>query len=93
MVSRVQNNSLSPNTKVSQLNIGVLNPPDNFQKVVLYSDAEASQQFKQLNRDVCTLQKKVAFEETKKTPKSVFWIVGSACAVALGFLIKKLIRH
>lgn len=93
MVSGVQNNQISQNPKPSLLHVGVLNPPSNFQKVVLYSDAQASQQFKQLNRDVCTLQKKVTFEETKKTPKSVFWIIGSGCAVALGFVIKKLMKH
>ena len=93
MVDGVRNNLAGTGVSSSQLNIGILNPPSRFQKVVLYSDSEASKQFNQINRDVCTLQKKVSFEETKKTPKSVFWIVGSTCALALGFLVKKIFKH
>lgn len=87
MVS-VQNNSVNNTVNTSPagsgLHIGVVNPPDKFQKVVLYSDAEATKQFKQLNRDIYAKQKQVSFEETKKTPKSVFYIVGSGILATLG---------
>lgn len=92
MVSSVQNNAANTPQKSQGLHVGVICPPDKFQKVVLYSDAEATSQFKQLNRDVYTMQKKVSFEETKKTPKSVFIIGAGLLLTAVGFAIRFLIK-
>ena len=89
MTGSVQNSVVNNYAKPQGLHIGVICPPERFQKVVLYSDADATQQFKQLNRDVCTMQKKVSFEETKKTPKSVLIVFGAGVLTAGGFLIKK----
>lgn len=93
MVSSVQNNSVpNPQMKAPELRVGVITPPDKFYKPVLYSDAEASQKFNQLNRDVYSMQKQISFEETKKTPKSVFWILGAAVLTVLGVIGRILIK-
>lgn len=92
MTGSVQNSVINNSPKPQGLHIGVISPPERFQKVVLYSDADATQQFKQLNRDVYTMQKKISFEETKKTPKSVWVVLGVGILTAAGFAVKKLIK-
>ncbi len=83
------NNNIAPRPMNNpELNIGVISAPDKFYKPVLYSDAEASQKFKALNRDVYSMQKKMSFEKTKDTPKSVFWILGSGILAALAIALK-----
>jgi len=93
MVSSVQNSSIAnPQMKAPELRVGVITPPDKFYKPVLFSDAEASQKFNKLNQDVYAMQKKISFEETKKTPKSVFWILGTGLLAVAGFLVRALFK-
>ncbi len=92
MTGSVQNSVVNNNLKSQGLHIGVVCPPEKFTPVVLYSDADATQQFKQLNRDVCTLQNKVNFEQTKKTPKSVWVVLGAGILTVAGFAAKKLLK-
>lgn len=91
MVS-VNNNIAQRPMNNPELNVGVISPPDKFYKPVLYSDKEASQKFKALNRDVYSMQKKISFEKTKDTPKSIFWILGAGTAAALGAALKIIIK-
>lgn len=93
MTGSVQNSVINNSPKSQGLHIGVISPPERFQKVVLYSDADATQQFKQLNRDICTLQKKVSFEETKKTPTSVWVVLGAGILTVAGFAVKKVFKR
>ena len=88
----VQNNNPNPQMKAPELNVGVITPPDSFHKPVLYSDKEASQKFNQLSQDVYQMQKKYSFDETKKTPKSVFYVLGAAALTAAGFAVKALFK-
>ena len=92
MTGSVQNSVVNNPPKPQGLHVGVICPPDKFQKVVLYSDADATQKFKQLNKDVYTMQKKVSFEETKKTPKSVLILGAGMLLTAVGFAIRFLIK-
>lgn len=82
-VNTVQNNSM----KNSELNIGVIVPPNKIEKPVLYSDADASKQFKQLKTDIYTKQKHYSFEDTKKTPKLITWGGIMAALGAAGLFI------
>lgn len=81
-------NTQNPQMKAPELKVGVITPPDNFVKPVIYSDREASKKFQELKSDVYQKQNKVSFEKTKKTPKSVFYLVGGLILTGLGFLIK-----
>lgn len=91
MVS-VQNSMVNPPQQNAALNLGVVTPPDKFYKPVLYSHAEATKKFHALNRDVYTMQKQISFQETKKTPKSVFYILGAGILAAGGVAAKFLLR-
>ncbi len=91
MVS-VQNSSMNGNMKNPDLRIGVLVPPDKHYKPVLYSDAEASAKFKAMNNDIYSKQKKLDFEDTKDTPKSVKFIGAAGAIAALGLAVKSFIK-
>lgn len=91
MVS-VNNSTANPHMKAPELNVGVIVPPDKFVKPVLFSDKEASQKFNKINQDVYQMQKKYSFQETKKTPKSVFYFLGAGVLTGLGFLIRAMIK-
>lgn len=85
-VNSVQNNSM----KNSELNIGVLVPPNKIDKPVIYSDADASKQFKQLKTDIYAKEKHYTFEDTKSTPKLIKWgsILAGLSAAGLFILAK-----
>lgn len=84
--------SVNQHMKNTSFNVGVVIPPDRFYKPVLYSDAKATRDFNQLNRDIYEGQKKAKKLNEKKTPKSVFVFLGLASlAIAFPFL-KKLIK-
>ncbi len=74
----------------SDLNVGVVVPPNKHYKPVLFSDREASDKFTAMNREIKAEQKLYSFEDTKKTPTLVKWLAGitGLGAVAL-FLFSK----
>lgn len=91
MVS-VQNNNVNLHMKNPDLNVGVLTPPDSHYKPVIYSDREASVKFREMNADIYSKQKKVDFEDTKKTPKSVKGLGIAGGIAALGYGVKKMFK-
>lgn len=78
-------NSVNQHMKNPPLNLGIIIPPDDHYKPVLYSDREASKAFNQLDYDIYQSVKKSEKANKKKTPKSVFWALGIA---ALALCIK-----
>lgn len=85
MVSGVDNSNLLNN---KSLHVGVLTPPNELHKPVLYSHAEADKQFKQLEKDIYQAEKSQKFENKRKTPISVFLTICAAAAGA-GYLVFK----
>lgn len=74
------------------LNVGVLIPPDEYYKPVLYSDIEASKNFNQLEQDIYRSVKKSKKLNERKTPKSVFAALGT-CLLTVGIMkVKKMLR-
>ena len=62
--------SVNPNMKNSQLNVGIITPPNDHYKPVLYSHAQASRDFQVLNHDLYVSMKNSESIEKRKTPKS-----------------------
>ena len=87
MVS-VPNNSVNLNMKNPDLHVGVITPPDSHYKPVLYSDREASAKFNAMNADIYSKQKKLDFEDTKDTPKSVKYIAATGGSMALAYAVE-----
>lgn len=76
-------NSVNTSMKNPSLNIGVVTPPGKIDKPVLYSDTEASKQFKDMQSDIYVNSKKHSFEDTKKAPSVVKWL-GTIAALGAG---------
>ncbi len=68
--------SVNSNMKNPPLNVGILTPPDRYNKPVLYSHVKASSDFNKLNHDIYTSMKNSESIEKRKTPKSVFVALG-----------------
>ncbi len=84
--------SVNQNMKNPPLNVGILTPPNSFNKPVLYSHVQASKDFNRLNHDIYTSMKNSEAIERHNTPKSVFYALGAG-ALALCFpLIKKVFK-
>ena len=66
MVSGVENNNLLNN---HSLHVGVLYPPNELHKPVLYSHSEADRQFKQLEKDIYQTEKSQKFENKRRDLK------------------------
>ncbi len=84
MVNGVENNIVQNKS----LHVGVLTPPNELYKPVLYSHAEADKQFKQLEKDIYQTQKSQKFENKRKTPLSVVLTIFTA-AIGAGYLVFK----
>lgn len=94
MTGSVQTNYNSiPQTPLKKVkpNVGVINAPQGHYKPVLYSHAQASREFVQLNKELNAKMKTIK-KPTKKTPTSVYIFTGiGALAIAFPFL-RKLIK-
>ncbi len=79
--------------KNQKLNVGVVVPPDDHFKPVLYSDIKATASFNRLNQDIYQGVKKSKDPREKKTPLSIKILLGIGALVAVIFGISKLIRR
>ena len=79
--------------KNPEFNVGVIVPPDEHYKPVLYSDAKATNSFVRLNRDIYQGVKNSEDIREKKTPLSIKILLGVAALAAAIFGISKLIRR
>ena len=73
-------------------NVGVITPPDNYYKPVLYSGEQAGREFKKLDKDIYVSIKNSESITKKKTPKSVFVVLGLGALAILFPRLKKLIK-
>lgn len=71
----------------SDLNVGVVVPPNKHYKPVLFSDKEASDKFVSMNKEIKSEQKHYSFEDTKKTPTLVKWLAGITGLGAAGLYL------
>ena len=82
------NNNINAHMNNSPYVVGVITPPDNHYKPVLYSDAHATAQFNNLNRDIYQGVKSSKNINEKKTPLSIKILagIGLICAGIYGIL-------
>ncbi len=87
-------NSVSSNygLNYTAANVGVLTAPDSVGKIKLYSNEETEKKFKQFNSDISSKQKKISFENKKKTPKPVLYFLGAAGIFTSWKLLKIIFR-
>lgn len=64
--------------KNSDFKVGILNPPDSHYRPRLFDGRKASYDFHLLNKDIYEGKKSAKDLNEKKTPKSVFVMLGSA---------------
>lgn len=62
---------------------GVLSAPDSHYQPVLYSHWQATRDFNQLEHDIFIEQSKHKRADRKKTPKSVFCVLGAAALLVM----------
>lgn len=74
-IEPVRTTVMSPN-----LNVGVLEAPDEHPKVILYNDKKASAEIRQIHNDVYEAQKNASPTKNRKIPKG-FWFLLSAAAL------------
>ncbi len=84
--------SVNQHMRNQPLNVGIINPPDKYYKPVLYSPVQAERELGAINHDVYVSIQNSESITKKKTPKSVFAVLGLG-ALAFTFpFIKKLIK-
>ena len=79
--------------KNQKLNVGVIVPPNDHYRPILYSDIKATAAFNRLNQDIYQGVKKSKDPRTKKTPLSVKILLGIGTLFAAILGISKLIRR
>lgn len=91
-IGDMETGSVNSNMKNPPLKVGIIVPPDDHFKPVLYSDVKASRDFVILNHDIYQKAKASKNLNEKKTPLSVKIIFGTAAILTSIPLIKKLFR-
>ena len=87
------NNNVNAHMNNRPLVVGVIVPPDDHYKPVLYSDVKATNEFNNLNRDIYQGVKRSKNINKKKTPLSVKILAGIAAICAGIYGIAKLIKR
>lgn len=85
--------SVNQHMKNPSLNVGIIVPPNDHYKPVLYSHVQASRDFQILNHDLYVSMKNSEDIRKKKTPTSVFVALGLGALALCYPLIKKVFRH
>ena len=85
--------SVNSNMKNSPLNVGVIVPPNDHYKPVLYSHVQASRDFQVLNHDIYVGMKNAESIEKRKTPTSVLVALGAGALALCYPLIRKVFKH
>ena len=73
-------NSVNNNMTVQKPRIGVITPPDRHSKAGFYNDAEASQRFKDITRELSNADRKVEYHDKNKTWKGILVCTGIVAA-------------
>ncbi len=93
MVNSSVNNNINAHMNNKPLVVGIIVPPDDHYKPVLYSDIRATAQFNNINEDIYQGVKASKNLKEKKTPLSVKIILGIGAIIASIPLAKKLLRR
>ncbi len=80
------------NMKNPPLNVGIITPPDRFNKPTLYSHVKATRDFNKLSEDIYVSVKKSESYDKRKTPKSVYAILSAIGLTSAFFIIKKCLK-
>lgn len=88
----MENSSVNSYMKNPPLQVGIIVPPDDHFKPVLYSDIKASYDFNRLNHDIYQGVKSSKNINEKKTPLSVKILLAIGAIAASIPLLKKLFR-
>ncbi len=83
-------NSLAVNN--SKMHVGILTPPNELHKPVLYSHKEGSQRSRALLHDMYEKEKENTIENNKKTPLSVKVLLVLAAFTAGWITFKKVLK-
>ncbi len=87
------NSNINAHMNNKPLVVGVIVPPDDHYRPVLYSDISATAQFNNINKDIYQGVKNSKNLNEKKTPLSVKIILGIGAILAGIPLAKKLLRR
>lgn len=82
----------NPHMKTPQWHVGVLNVPDSHPNVVLYSPRQAERDFNAMGLDIYQREQKATPANQLKTPKSLWWFLGTGLVTAGFFLVKYLMK-
>ena len=88
----VYSDSVNNHMKNPKWNVGVLNVPNSHPNVVLYSPSQAELDFNKMDFDIYQQRQKATPANKKKTPKSLWWFLGTGLAVAGFFIVKYLMK-
>ena len=75
-------------TNYTAADVGILTPPDRLKRYRCATDAELEKKFKTVSRDVYSKQKHISFEDKKKTPALIKFILGGGLLVLFWQVIK-----
>lgn len=85
--------SVNANMKNGPLNVGIITPPNDHYRPVLFSHDKATKDFRVLNHDLYVSMKNSEDIRKKKTPTSVFVVLGLGTLALCFPLIKKIFKH
>ena len=88
----MDNVSVNQNIKNGPRSIGSRTPPDKLRKPVLYSDRAATLSFNMLEHDIYNSAQNVNKLNEKKTPSSVYVILGLTALAIMFPFAKKYIK-
>ena len=70
------------------LNVGILDAPDSYRKVLLFDDKKASNEVRQLNQDIYDVRRHPDPTKNRKIPRGAWFILASA-VIAVSVLFFK----
>ena len=85
--------SVNQHLKNPPPNVGVIIPPDGYNKPKIYSHSKATRDFGKINQDIYEGEKKAKKRDERKTPKSVLILLGLSAATAAFMLLKKVFHR
>ena len=74
------------------LNVGVLDVPDSYPKVVLYDDKKAVKNVREINHDIYQVQQHPNPDKNRKVPKGVWFILASTAIAGIVLFVKFFVK-
>ncbi len=88
----VSSESVNSHMKTPKWNVGVLNVPNSHPNVVLYSPQQAEREFNQMDVDIYQSRQKYSYLDNKKTPTSLWVLLGLGGSFGLYKLVRFLMK-